>query len=223
MIYNPGQMKWFGRSVIAATCQCCYQPVTTAPPGYLPDAQKTVDALNPLFLWEEPDLHRRYSGHDIYRLHWRCCYNLHRYISMHRQGDTVWLETKQIGKFINPLTREMHNERLGPGGDYDVVCFQKRFKVLSRQIPAPNLYQHSYHASHHFPKEMGSCNADNNTITNFNNLHAIKIYEGALPFFFGSTKRTEIVKSFEAGGCVAHGAQVERVAHPPNILRGVQP
>jgi len=112
--------------LIAATCQCCYQPVTTAPPGYLPHALKTVDSLIPLFLWEEPDLHRRYSGHDIYRLHWYCCYNLHRYITLHRQNDTVWLETKQIGKFINPLTREMHNERLGPGGDYDVVCFKKR-------------------------------------------------------------------------------------------------
>lgn len=97
--------------------------------GYTPNVPVIVDSLNPALLWEEPELFRQFSGTEIFRLHWYCCINFERFIKLSRRNDKVWLEAKEIGIFINPLTQQRTNHQLGPGGNYDVVCFKKQLSL----------------------------------------------------------------------------------------------
>lgn len=110
--------------------------------------------------------------------------------------------------------------RRGVAGWLARVGAQKILHRLGGHPSAPDFDEHAHDAAHHFPEEMRASEVDVDAVGIFADFDAGELDHGALAFFAYVAERAKIVESFEALGGIAHGGEVERVAHPPHVFFG---
>ncbi len=92
------------------------------------------DSLEIMHFWlrqvgEPFDLRSWQSRRELIRLTYYGFLIIPTCVILNREGDSVWIETKRVGRFTIPFNGEIRNNHLGPNGRSDLLSFTQYLNI----------------------------------------------------------------------------------------------